>query len=321
MDFKLTSDQELLRDTARRLLAAECPPAAVRAHIEDRSAANGLWGHLAGWTELSSGSLVDLCLFLEEMGAVCAPGPFFATTVLWAPVAAAVGADPQTSGTVAMAGASGIWQPNADPVKTFVLDADRVSQIAFVLPGPSVAIAADVQLRQVETLDFSRPVFEAHVPGDSGAPVAPAVIEDLLERAWVGLSAELVGTARWLFDTTLAYAKSRVQFDRPIGSFQAIQHKLADMALAIERAVAAVYYAAMTIDAADPDRHRAVHVAKAAANAAAHRAAKDGIQIHGGIGYTWECDLHLWMRRAFASEALLGTTDWHHDRLADLVLV
>jgi alkylation response protein AidB-like acyl-CoA dehydrogenase len=77
----------------------------------------------------------------------------------------------------------------------------------------------------------------------------------------------------------------------------------------------------MVIDAADPERRRAAHVALAAAGQAAHRAAKDGIQIHGGIGFTWEHDLHLWMRRAFASEALLGNPAWHHDRLADLLLV
>jgi alkylation response protein AidB-like acyl-CoA dehydrogenase len=111
-----------------------------------------------------------------------------------------------------------------------------------------------------------------------------------------------------------------VQFGKPIGSFQAIQHKLADMALAVERASSAVYYAAMCIDADDPDRWRAAHVAKAAAGAAATRAAKDGIQIHGGIGYTWDHDLHLYIRRAYTSEHLLGTAGWHHDRLADLLL-
>jgi len=105
----------------------------------------------------------------------------------------------------------------------------------------------------------------------------------------------------------------------PIGSFQAIQHKLADVALDLERATSAVYYAAMAIDAKDADWHRATHVAKAAAGAAATRAAKDGIQIHGGIGYTWEHDLHLFIRHAYGSEAWLGTRDWHHDRLAELL--
>ena len=106
----------------------------------------------------------------------------------------------------------------------------------------------------------------------------------------------------------------------PIGSFQAIQHKLAEMSLALERATAAVHYAAMSVDADDVDRTRACHVAKAAAGVAARRILKDGIQIHGGIGYTWEHDLHLYLRRATGDEYLLGTTGWHHDRIAALLI-
>jgi alkylation response protein AidB-like acyl-CoA dehydrogenase len=118
----------------------------------------------------------------------------------------------------------------------------------------------------------------------------------------------------------LAYAKERIQFDVPIGSFQAIQHKLAECSLVVERSVAAAQYASMTIDAPDDDRHRAAHVAKAAAGSAVTRAAKDGAQVHGGIGYTWDHDLHLFLRHAYGSEHWMGTTAWHHDRLADLLL-
>ncbi len=130
----------------------------------------------------------------------------------------------------------------------------------------------------------------------------------------------MVGTARRIFTMTLEYAKERKQFDVPIGSFQAIQHKLAEMSLALERATAAVHYAAMSVDEDDATRARAGHVAKAAAGVAARRILKDGIQIHGGIGYTWEHDLHLFLRRATADEYLLGPTGWHHDRLADLLI-
>ena len=130
----------------------------------------------------------------------------------------------------------------------------------------------------------------------------------------------MTGTARRIFDMALAYAKERKQFDRPIGSFQAIQHKLADMSLALERATAAVQYAAMTCDAAAGDRTLACHSAKAAAGEAARRILKDGAQIHGGIGYTWEHDLHLYLRRATADEDMLGTTSWHLDRIADLLM-
>ena len=130
----------------------------------------------------------------------------------------------------------------------------------------------------------------------------------------------MVGTARRIFTMALEYAKERHQFGVPIGSFQAIQHKLAEMSLALERATAAVHYAAMSVDADDANRAQACHVAKAAAGEAARRILKDGIQIHGGIGYTWEHDLHLFLRRATADEYLLGTTGWHLDRLADLLI-
>ncbi len=145
-------------------------------------------------------------------------------------------------------------------------------------------------------------------------------LDAVVRRATVALAAEMVGTARRLFDMALEYAKQRIQFDHPIGSFQAIQHRLADLSLAVERADAAVQYAAMTFDADDPDARRAAHVAKAAAGAAATRAAKDSMQVHGGIGYTWEHDLHLFIRRAYGAESWLGTTAWHHDQLAGLLL-
>jgi alkylation response protein AidB-like acyl-CoA dehydrogenase len=142
-------------------------------------------------------------------------------------------------------------------------------------------------------------------------------LERVMQRATVALSAEMVGTARRLLDMSVAYAKERYQFDVPIGSFQALQHRLAECSLAVERAQAAAQFAAMALDADDESRHRAVHVAKAAAGTAAMRATKDAAQVHGGIGYTWEHDLHLYFRRAAASEFWLGTTRDHHDQLAD----
>jgi alkylation response protein AidB-like acyl-CoA dehydrogenase len=331
VDFALTDEQELLRSTARTLLAAECPPSLVRSTEEHPAAVDPLWRHLGEWVVLGDGPLVDLALFVEEAGAVCLPGPFLPTTALFVPLLRACGhpdadaaAAGELTGTVALAGTSGEWVLSGDPVRTFVLEADHVDRVAVVLPGPSVAVLeAPAGLRRVGTLDWSRRVFELPVPsgleGDA-LPLADDALATVLERATVAAAAELVGTTRWIVDATVAYAKERVQFGVPIGSFQAVQHKLADMALDLERARAAVQYAAMTVDAEDPDRHRAVHVAKAAAGAAAQRAVTDGIQLHGGIGYTWEHDLHLFLRRALLAETLLGTTTWHHDRLADLLL-
>jgi hypothetical protein len=344
MDFSLTDEQEMLRDTARSLLANECPPALVRAHIEDRSVAAQLWQrHLASWTELSAESLVDLCLFCEQLGAALAPGPFLADTALFQPLMRAAGLDPAAfgTGTVALAGRDGVWQVNDDPVRTFVLDADLVDVVAIVSGGSSsasgssgavqvvVVDAASVERRPIQTLDTTRRTFEIDVPAREHSEhsdgvelftLDPQTLDDVVARATVALSAELVGVAGWLVSHSVEYAKQRVQFDRPIGSFQGLQYKLVDMSLAYERATAAVYYAAMALDAGDPDRFRAMHVAKAAAGSAARHAAKDGLQVHGGIGYTWEHDLHLYLRRAYASDYLLGSSSWHHDRLAELLI-
>ncbi len=321
MDFTLSEEQELVRSTARTLLAKECPPALVRQAIDDPSAADPLWDRLREWVALGDGPLVDHCLFLEETGAVCAPGPYFVTSAIGLPLLRAAGRDWDGSAalSVAWADEDGVW--SNDPggvVRTFVLDADRADLVVAVLPGPAIALVEPPPATPIEWVDLTRRAFSCEVAaianrGDTN--LGPA-----LERATVGLAAEMVGTARWLLDTAVQYAKDRVQFDRPIGSFQAIQHKLADVAVELERAWSAVYYAAMTVDAGDPDRYRAVHVAKAAVGAAVTTAAKEAIQVHGGLGYTWEHDLHLFIRRAYATEHLLGTTAWHHDRLADLLL-
>src|SRR4051795_2032907 len=126
MDFTMTDEQMLLRDTARALLTKHCPPSLVRAHLDDPAAADPLWLHLREWVELADGSLVDLCLFLEECGAVLAPGPFTAS-VLAHPLAPRSG-----TATVAMAGSDGHWLRNDETTKTFVLEADIVDEVLFV---------------------------------------------------------------------------------------------------------------------------------------------------------------------------------------------
>jgi alkylation response protein AidB-like acyl-CoA dehydrogenase len=308
MDFTLTPEQELLRDSARSLLQKECPSSLVRAHMGDPSAADPLWKHLREWTELGGGPLVDLCLFLEESGAVLAPGPFFASAALYVPFMRELGVhDVAPTGTVAF------------PGFRHVIEAERARTVVVVSEGGDVAFLERPPARLVSNVDTTRRLYEVDVSPRRDASLDTDSLRRLQARAYVALAAELMGTVRWLFDTTLEYAKARVQFDRPIGSFQAIQHKLANMALLKEQALSAVYYAAMTIDAGDPDLFRAAHVAKVMAGEAAKLNAKDAIQIHGGIGYTWDHDLHLYIRRAYASQYLLGTSDWHRDRLAELI--
>ena len=341
MDFRLTDEQELLVDTARSLFTKECGSAVVRAVVEDPAAARPLFDrHLRDWVALGDGDLVDLVLFLVEAGAAVAPGPFLATAGLFVPLLRAVdhpladaAAAGELTGTVAIAGPDGRWTPNHEPIRHQVIDPHLVDRVAVVLRSPfgaAVAVVDPARLdhTMVQTMDLARGVASITVPEAAALELAaeggivaaePAAVEAAVERMVVAVAAEAVGTARWLLDAAVAYAKERVQFGTLIGTFQAVQHKLVDAALSYERAAAAVAYAAMCVDGDSPDRHRAVHVAKAEAGAAARRCAKDSMQVHAGIGYTWEHDLHLRLRRAYGDDALCGTGAWHLDRLADLL--
>ncbi len=330
MDFALTSEQELLRDSARALLAAECPTTLVRAHMDSLAAAAPLWAHLAEFSALGVGPVVDLCIFMEELGYVCAPSPFFGSAVLALPVLEAVGSDlvesvmtGASTATLALAGPEGIWVLNDGPFKSFVPDAE-IADVVLAVDGSGVVSRLEApELHRLETIDPSRPLYDVRTDGVASVvgPVAPAALERVDRGARPSRSrpsrwAPRAGSSRWRSSTRRAGCSSVCPSDRSRPS----STSWPTSASTWSAAWSAVYYAAMTLDADDADRGRAVHVAKAAAGEAAKHSAKDGIQIHGGIGYTWEHDLHLFMRRAFGTEALLGTTGWHHDRLADVLM-
>ena len=140
-----------------------------------------------------------------------------------------------------------------------------------------------------------------------------------LEIATVALATEMVGTCQTIFDVSLAYAKEREQFGVPIGSFQAMKHKYADMLVALEKARVCAYYAALTIAEDDDRRSLAAAMAKAAAGDCQRLLTQEGIQTLGGIGYTWEHDMHLYVKRAKSGEALFGGTHHHRSRVATLI--
>jgi len=150
---------------------------------------------------------------------------------------------------------------------------------------------------------------------DKGWPVVKRVIQEatVAECAWMS------GGARWMLETCIDYAKERIQFGRPIGSFQAIQHKCADMAVGVEGATSLVYYAAWAISENDPGATLATHVAKAWCSDVYKQAAFDGIQIHGGIGFTWDHDMHLYLKRAKAAEVAYGDANYHREKVAQLL--
>lgn len=184
-----------------------------------------------------------------------------------------------------------------------------------------------LSVTRLKTMDQTRRTCEVAfervpVPGSNVIGVigkAGPVLERVIERAAIGLSAQMVGGAQQVLDSSVEYSKSRVQFGRPIGSFQSIQHKCADMLLVTESARSAVYAAACAAGE-DPDQCTLLaSIAKAYASDAFKRVAAEGIQIHGGMGYTWESDMHLYFKRAKADEFTFGDATYHRERVARLI--
>ena len=301
---------------------------------------------------------VELTVLVEELGRAIAPGPLFATMTQFAPLVRESG-DPEQqaevlgpvaasgrSGTVAVAEAGVGWDlerlaatatPDGDGwllegTKHWVLDGDVADDVAvvarmsessrlavFVVPG------ADLLVVPMRALDGSRSLATVTLDG-CRVPARRCLqqggergIGRAFEEATVAMATETVGTCQSIFDIALQYAKDRHQFGVAIGSFQAVKHKFADMLVAVERARALAYFAAATIAEDDPRRSLAAAMAKAAAGDAQQLLAQEGIQCLGGIGYTWEHDMHLYVKRAKTNGALLGGGAAHRKRVAELL--
>jgi len=301
---------------------------------------------------------LEQIVVLEEMGRALLCAPYFSSIVLAATALLQSGdeaaqkdllpgiADGSTIATLAWVENADSWDASGitttatrsgdgytlDGRKTLVLDghiANLLLVVAQTDNGPSLfavdAEASGLTRRALETLDLTRKLAAvelnatpARLIGDEGA--AGRILDKTLQIAIVALSAEQVGAAQRCLDMSVDYAKLRVQFGRPIGSFQAIKHKCADMLLEVESAKSAAYYAAWAI-ADDTDEVPVVaSLAKAYCSDAFASAATETIQIHGGIGFTWEHDAHLYYRRAKSTEQFLGSPAEHRDVLAGLLL-
>ena len=193
----------------------------------------------------------------------------------------------------------------------FVVPADAITAVPSAVLDPTLPIAT-VTMAGVEVGD-ERVLVE---PGD---PAATRAVERALQEATVALALSTVATCRSIFEVTLQYAKDREQFGRPIGSFQAIKHRLADVYLAVERAAALAWFAALTIAEDDPQRPLATAMAKAAAGECQRLVVRDGLQLHGGVGFTWEHDLHFALKRAKTGDLLFGGAATHRAAVARLL--
>jgi alkylation response protein AidB-like acyl-CoA dehydrogenase len=301
---------------------------------------------------------VGLCVVAEEMGRACLPGPFFST--FWsacllervgdpsqrAPLLARIAAG-DAKATVAWLEPHADWDPNSIEMaaerkgdcvrltgrKRFVTDALAADLILVVVRldegwavAPLPRDSAGVFVHPTPAMDETRKLadvgfLDAVLPASSllAAPDS-AELDRANDFAAAFLCAELVGVMQWMLDASVEYAKARRQFDRPIGAFQAVQHQCADMLLYTESARSAAYYAAWALAADDPSALSAAAVAKSYCSEAGRRVGNHACQIHGGVGFTWEHDLHLYYKRAKLAEALLGDPTFHRRRLAQAIL-
>ena len=331
MNFELTDDQQAIQRTARDFLAASYPPEEVRrlAYDTDRGFTDEGWARICelGWPALlvaeEHGGLglgvVELAVVQEELGAALAPSPFLSTVAAAALIAEA-GSDDQrarwlpglaageTRGTVATLGEDGSW--------TGVPDADG-ADVVVVREGERWALAEATTAEPVEALDPTRRLWR--VRADAALEPLPGDGARAQDVVAVALAAESVGVARRTLDMAVQYAKEREQFGRPIGAYQAVSHACAQMLLEVEGARSTALYAAWALDHEPQSAPLAASMAKAYGSDAGWRVPAAALQVHGGIGFTWEHDLHLWLKRGKANAYLWGDAREHRARVADLI--
>ncbi|AFM18332.1 acyl-CoA dehydrogenase [Mycolicibacterium chubuense NBB4] len=324
MLLEFDADQRLWQETVRDAVSKQCPPSLIRDIAENGVDPAPLWtGYLdAGWTELTDpDNAVELAIVLEELGRATDPTPFLATVTQFAPL---VGErfDPQSSGAAVYTGVTAVrdaqgWVLNG--TDRFVLDGDRAERVAVVTPGGVFLIGGNqLTTRRVDVFD---PVLHVAEVSFAGVRVAeserlPVDVERARHLALMGMAITMVGACQRILDLALEHAKSRQQFGVAIGTFQAIQHKAADMHVAIERARALSYFSALTIAADDPRRRLAAAMAKASAGECQALVFRHGLQTFGAMGFTWENDLQFALKRAKAGELMLGGAAEHRALIA-----
>ncbi len=302
--------------------------------------------------------VVEQVLVAEELGRAVVPSPLLATGTQFTPAIRELGgsaaaalleavAAGECTGALALAEDGG-WDVAGvkasarhdghrwilDGTKHAIVDgatADEILVVARGAEGLGAFLVERGAARAVPrtVLDPTLPIADLHLdgvvveeervvgrPGDAGVARA---LRRSTEEAVVAMAAMTVGVCRRIFEVTVEYSKSREQFDRPIGSFQALKHRMADMYLSVERAAALVYFAALTISEDSPERSLAAAAAKVAAGDCQRLVVEDGLQLHGGIGYTWEYDLHFLLKRAKTGDSLLGSRMAHRAHMATLL--
>ncbi|MEV6033836.1 acyl-CoA dehydrogenase family protein [Nonomuraea sp. NPDC052116] len=332
--------EEELRAAVRGLLADRCPPAAVLKRIESEPYDLDLWKTLAGEIGVAGllipeqyggagASASEAAVVLEELGRGVAPVPFFTSSVLATRALLPTGdalleelAEGRKTAALVVPFAASPYRTGAavryedgrlSGTVTGVAGADVADVLLVPVGGRLHAVEGGALVQVVPSLDQTRPVATVTFDGAEARDVGECDLAEVLRFGAGLLASEQLGVAEWCLDTTLAYVRERHQFARPIGSFQAIKHRLADLWLDVVRARAAARSAATDGSALS------VAVAQSWNAGVAVHAAEEALQLHGGIGMTWEHPVHLYLKRAKAAEIALGTPGDHRAALASLV--
>ncbi|OBG64150.1 MULTISPECIES: acyl-CoA dehydrogenase family protein [unclassified Mycobacterium] len=356
-DLLYSDTEEALRDSVRHLFADRCPPEAVaRAYDAEPPDFSNVWRTLA--VELGVAGLLvpeslggagagarEVAVVMEEIGRAVAPVPYLSSAVL-ATVALLAAGDTETvsalaRGELTAALAVPLSTGPGDPVPSVSGGSDGLSGSVTSVAGAAGAdvlvvpvagpdglelhtvsrAAAGVQVSPLLALDMTRPLADVSFSAADSSRVGPAdgPIAEALRTGAALLASEQLGVAQWCFATTLDYAKQRKQFGRAIGSYQAIKHRLADLWFEVSAATAAARHAADTCARDDDDAPVAAALAQAYCSGVAVHAAEECVQLHGGIGMTWEYPAHLYLKRAKSDQLAFGTAYRHRARLAALV--
>jgi alkylation response protein AidB-like acyl-CoA dehydrogenase len=331
MDFGLSEDQREIQRTARELLAQRARPERVREHAESGRMDRDLWRELCelGWPgiaipETYGGQglgVVELSILCEELGRTLAPVPFLPTAMAGCVIAHG-GSSEQCErwlGSLASGETVGALGAAVDGTAELVVGGADADVIVLVEDDGSARVVAqtEAEVSAVESIDPTRAAARVSAPAGGGELLAEGCAG--LGRALVAVSAELVGVCERALQMTVEYVKERRQFGVPVGAYQAVSHRCAQMLLDTERARSATAFAAWTADAEPEHLAEAAAIAKATASAAGREVTASAIQAHGGIGFTWEADVHWLYKRAQLDAALLGGAARHRARVAEIL--
>ncbi|MEM8696002.1 MAG: acyl-CoA dehydrogenase family protein [Pseudomonadota bacterium] len=347
MEFALTDEQAMIAETAREFFAENATSERTRAAMASDGIDRDLWAAFCG--ELGLGGLliaedhggaglgmVEFASVAEAAGAQVAPLPLLGLAAAGTAIASGGSAAQQTRWLPRLASGKVIATSGSSP--ELIVSDNRLSGTVPFLPHGHAAdifllsdsmgvwiVEADaggIAISTPTTMDQTRPLATVTLENVTGDPLenSKAGLDAGHAVGWLCLTAEALGGAQACLDRTINYAKDRIQFGRPIGSFQAYKHRLADMMIEIEQARSAVYWAACAIDEDIDDPELALHAAKSFCADTYFQCAADMIQLHGGIGFTWEHDAHLFFKRARSIQTMMRDGDWHREQVAAMVL-